>query len=167
MPVQVYGLSKEKIILTDFKPMDYNELRELVHEEVEQFFTLNSIPLLDTKTLNEYIQREYADSLNEMAKLNVRDFGYFPYNKFDIKIWSNDHNPPHFHVMCDGWDIVVSIENGEILRVKTIGKDSKVYSYVEKNIIKWLKEEYKGRSNTQMTNQDMAFEVWEQNNTYC
>ena len=39
------------------------------------------------------------DNLIEMARLNVNEIGNvpFPSNKFIIKIWSNDHNPPNFH----------------------------------------------------------------------
>lgn len=37
------------------------------------------------------------EPLFEMARLNLNEYGNvpFPTNKFDIRIWSNDHNPPH------------------------------------------------------------------------
>lgn len=40
------------------------------------------------------------NDLVEIARLNVNEIGNvpFPSNKFNIKIWSNDHNPPHFHI---------------------------------------------------------------------
>ena len=50
----------------------------------------------------------------EMARINLKEVGSvpFPTNKFEIKIWSNNHNPPHFHVICEGWNISFTIEDG-------------------------------------------------------
>ena len=44
------------------------------------------------------------NDLVEMARLNVNKIGnvQFPLNKFNIKIWSNEHNPPNFHVIANG-----------------------------------------------------------------
>lgn len=38
----------------------------------------------------------------EMARLNTKDAGAvpFPSNKFDIRIWNNDHLPPTFSCNC-------------------------------------------------------------------
>ena len=52
------------------------------------FKELNEIPELDDNWVNQYIKENYVYSLNEMARVNVKEFaGYFPCNKFNIKIW--------------------------------------------------------------------------------
>lgn len=137
-------------------------IRECICEAMWDNQCLNEIPELNESEVNKYITENYKESLNEMARINKKDFRYFPYNKFDIRIWSNDHNPPHFHVICDGWDIVVGIEDGSILRVKTVGKSSQVYSYVEKNINGWL--DSKSSMMKTSTNREFAMATWEANN---
>lgn len=78
--------------------------------------------------------------LVEMVRLNVNEIGNvpFPSNKFNIKMWSNNHEPPHFHVIANEWDISFFIESGEIYKVNKIGKDFKTYSYILKNVKAWL-----------------------------
>ena len=102
-------------------------------------------------------------SLMEMAKINTKEFyGFFPYNKFDIRIWSNDHNPPHFHVISNGWNIVVDIMSGNILKVETKNtKDSQMYSYIEKHIKEWLNMPC--AKNKSISNRENALDVWEEN----
>lgn len=101
------------------------------------------------------------DPIIEMARLNKRDNGAvpFPYNKFEIKIWSNDHNPPHFHVKSEGWDISFLIENGEVYKVNLIGSNSCLYTYIVKNIPIWLNM----HSNTDknLTNKKIAENTWD------
>lgn len=100
------------------------------------------------------------DNLIEMARLNVNEIGNvpFPSNKFNIKIWSNDHNPPHFHVIANGWDISFLIESGEEYRVNDIGKESQTYSYIIKNIKIWLSMQCKILP--QVTNRENALATW-------
>lgn len=139
------------------------KLFEIIKNILKQEFTLADIPDINKASLNEYISLTYRNSLNEMAKINVKEFyGLFPYNKFDIRIWSNDHNPPHFHVIADGWDIVINIKSGEILRVKQPGKNSKVYTYVKNNIQEWLNSECV--VNSKLTNRENAQLIWLQIN---
>ena len=78
------------------------------------------------------------ETLVEIAHINLKEIGNvpFPTNKFEIKIWSNDHNPPHFHVICEGWNISFTIEDGRELEVKNIGNHT--YNYIVKNIPIWL-----------------------------
>lgn len=102
-----------------------------------------------------------CDPIVEMSKLNVRQTGAvpFPSNKFDVRIWSTDHNPPHFHVRAEGWDISFLIENGEEYRVNKHSNDSKMYSYITNNVKKWLAMKssiFKG-----ITNQEAAMGVWD------
>lgn len=76
------------------------------------------------RKIYEYCNHSTILNMNpivEMTRLNKREMGNvpFPYNKFNIRIWSNDHNPPHFHVIAEGWDVSFLIENGEEYRVNT------------------------------------------------
>lgn len=104
-------------------------------------------------------------SIEEMAKLNLHDNGAvpFPYNKFDIRIWSNDHNPPHFHIIDpeNDWELTFLIENGNLLSIKKIGNNTAMYNYIVKNAPKWLK--MKCNDNKQITNQENAINIWRQN----
>lgn len=124
---------------------------------------LEQIPLLDVDATEEYIVENYRESLNEMARINVGEVNsLFPYNKFNITIYSNDHIPPHFHVIADGWDIKVLIEDGTILGTKKVGNTSQIYSFVEKKINEWLDEPCV--KNKKLTNREVAMLSWEQNN---
>lgn len=83
----------------------------------------------------------HKQSLNEMAKMNNKDpmNSPFPPDKFDIILWSNDHNPPHFHLKGpEEWELIFSIESGKLLKVKHIGKNSKYYRYMVDNVPIWL-----------------------------
>ena len=59
----------------------------------------------------------YKESLVEKARINMKESEceIFPFDNWVLQIWSNDPNPPHFHVKCDGWDICCSIDDGRIL----------------------------------------------------
>lgn len=139
-------------------------IKALVEDSLSYIDELKEIPNLDKEWVDSYIKENYPNSLNEMSRINVKEFyGLFPSNKFEIKIWSNDHNPPHFHVISNGWNIVVEISTGNILKTKSIGKDSKIYKYVEEHIKDWLNTNnviYKTQ-----TNQEVAYNTWLQNNT--
>ena len=78
--------------------------------------------------------------LTEMARINTKETGkgIFPFNSYDVRIWSNDHEPPHLHVICEGWNISFLIENGELLEVKTKGEKEQVYNDICKKVKKWL-----------------------------
>lgn len=131
--------------------------------ELERDKLLNEIKDINSDKVKQYICETYKESLNEMARINTKEFnGFFPFNKFDVRIWSNDHNPPHFHVIGEDWDIIVSIENGEILKIKKIGKDSKFYTYVESFAKDWL--ESPCAINPKLTNYESAMLQWETNN---
>lgn len=132
-------------------------------QQIIREYQLDNIDDLDNSINEQYIHSEYKNSLNEMARINVKEFnGYFPYNKFDIRIWSNDHNPPHFHIIGNGWDIVVDIKSGDIIKTKKIGKDSKFYSYVKDVVKDWLND--KCAVIPKLTNKENAMNTWIQNN---
>ena len=82
----------------------------------------------------------HTEPLCEMARINVRESGngLFPYNKWELKMYSNDHTPPHFHVIADGWDVSFKIDNGELLVVNGKGSNDTIYQYMIDNIPKWL-----------------------------
>lgn len=101
----------------------------------------------------------------EMARINTKEFyGLFPYNKFDMRIWSNDHNPPHFHIKAEGWEVIVDIISGNI--IKTISynkKDSSIFTYIKDNIKEWL--DSPNIRNKTITNRENAMNIWEDNHT--
>lgn len=98
----------------------------------------------------------------EMARINKRENSncIFPYNRFNVHIWSNDHEPPHFHVESDGWNVSILIENGEMLDVKTEGKNRQIFNYIIKNSKDWLSQPCAILPS--ITNQENAMLQWEQ-----
>lgn len=99
----------------------------------------------------------------EMACINTKEFyGYFPYNKFDMRIWSNDHNPPHFNIKADGWEVIVSIETGDILKTISYNeKSTTILTYIQDNINKWL--DTPNIKNNNISNREYAMMIWEIN----
>jgi hypothetical protein len=77
--------------------------------------------------------------LVEMAQINKREQadGIFPYISYKVQIWSDDHTPPHFHVLSDGCSVSLTIPDGEIYRVASVGKKS-TYNYIVANAKAWL-----------------------------
>lgn len=71
-----------------------------------------------------YLNKLFSKPVLEMAKINTKDnlLSYFPWNKYEIYVHSNDHNPPHFHIVSrsDTWDIRIEIESGNLYSVKKI-----------------------------------------------
>lgn len=142
-----------------------NKLRTIIKECIHSELSLNEINILNENSLQEYLNKNYKDSLNEMARINTKEFyGYFPFNKFRLVVWSNDHNPPHFHVIAENWDIVVNIEDGTIIKVKQEGNNSKVYSHVEKYVNEWLNSP--SAIESEHTNREIAMLAWKLNNNF-
>ena len=49
---------------------------------------LNELSNLDILENKQYIYENYKASINEISRINVKEFyGYFPYNKYDIKFY--------------------------------------------------------------------------------
>lgn len=105
-------------------------------------------------------ERNGSNILVEMARINTKDRGLFPFDDYEVKIWSNDHNPPHFHIIKEGWNVAFSIENGEVLYIKTQGDKKKIYKYMTENVVKWLSSPC--AILPAVTNQDNAMAVWTQ-----
>ena len=58
----------------------------LIRDELIRLQRLNELPNLDKLEIKQYIYENYSASINEMSRINAKEFyGYFPYNKFDIK----------------------------------------------------------------------------------
>ena len=127
----------------------YRRLKQYIYEEVRKIIKGKSV------SLNK-------ETLVEMARINLKEIGNvpFPTNKFEIKIWSNDHNPPHFHVICEGWNILFTIEDGRELDVKSIGNHLSTYNYIVSNIPIWL--DMPCKIAPKISNRENAFIQWQQ-----
>ena len=104
----------------------------------------------------------HKEPLIEKARINMKESGseIFPFENWVLQIWSNDHNPPHFHVKCDGWDIRCSIDDGRILEVMARGIDDGIFEYTETNAPKWLSSQCSILPI--LTNRENAMLIWEQ-----
>ena len=71
-----------------------------------------------------------------MPRINKKetDRCIFPYNTWKIEILSNDHTPPHFHIISDGWNVSYKIEDGNMLQIEGIGKNDSIFDYMEKHV---------------------------------
>ncbi len=109
-----------------------------------------------TTTLNGFIP------IVDMARINKEENskGVFPYSTWEVKMWSNDHNPPHFHIIRDGWNVSFLIEDGSILEVKTKGAEKNIFDYMCNNVNKWL--DSKCFIEDSITNKKNALNVWNQ-----
>ncbi|MGM9746449.1 MAG: DUF4160 domain-containing protein [Paludibacteraceae bacterium] len=119
-------------------------------------------------TADDYRKKHLKESPNqskglvvEISRINTKDNGQlFPYNAWEIKIWRDDHNPPHFHIIKNGWNVSFYIENGEVYQIETQGKDDKIYTYMITNVKEWLQNEC--AILPKVTNQQNAKAQWEQ-----
>ncbi len=125
-----------------------NKIDRIIHETVAM-------------VLNERFNTN-GEPLNEMARINKKETGncLFPYNKWELKIWSNDHTPPHFHILCDGWNASFCIEDGSLLEIKTRGKENSIFEYMQANVEKWLSS--KCFAQPKLSNRENAMLQWEQ-----
>ena len=101
-----------------------------------------------------------SDIIVEMARINTDESNLFPQNTYEIQIWSNDHMPPHFHILKDGWDVAFLIENGNLYKINNSGKNKQIYNYMIKNVKKWLSS--KCAVLPMATNQQNANAIWRQ-----
>lgn len=97
--------------------------------------------------------------LLEMARLNVGNDSNspFPSNIYDLRMWSNDHEPIHFHVTNnqEGWEVTCSID-GDVLSIKKQTKSLNIKN-VEKLCKAWLDETNKYGIN----NKQNAKSIWD------
>jgi serine/threonine protein phosphatase PrpC len=122
---------------------------------------MDKIDKIITESINDFINEDmgmHREPLVEMSRINTNESNIFPYNKFEVKIWSNDHEPPHFHVICDGWNLSFGIEDGELMKVDQEGVNQGIYKHIVKNAKKWLQS--KCAILPMITNQQNAMAMW-------
>ena len=117
------------------------------------------------ETINKYINEDIDEPrkpLNEMARINKNETGkcIFPYDKWEVKLWSDDHDPPHFHIICNGWNVSYTISDGKILQIISKGSEKNILDYMEANVLKWLSS--KCFAQPKLTNRENALLQWEQ-----
>ncbi len=144
---------------------DLNAMKEVVR------ITEADLKKMVAKSIKEYINEgclrlnyenplPQSDIIVEMARINTDESNLFPQNSYEIQIWSNDHMPPHFHILKDGWDVAFLIENGNLYKINNSGKNKQIYNYMIKNVKKWLSS--KCAVLPMATNQQNANAIWRQ-----
>jgi hypothetical protein len=100
--------------------------------------------------------------ITEMARINKNETrrSIFPYELWEVKICSSDNNPPHFHIIREGWDVSFTIKDGDLLMVKSRGVNKSIYYYMCGNVKRWLSSQC--AIIPQITNQENAMLQWEQ-----
>lgn len=98
----------------------------------------------------------------DMARINKQEGseGLFPYDSWEIRMWSNDHNPPHFHIIKDGWNVSFLVDTGEVFKVEKKGRKKDIYAYMVNNVKDWL--DTKCFIEPSITNRRNAINVWSQ-----
>jgi hypothetical protein len=106
-------------------------------------------------------QQTYGE-IDEMARINMKETGncFFPFDSWELKIWSNDHEPAHFHIIKDGWDVSFDIENGSLIEIKAQGQKQSILDYMSQNVCSWL--DSKCFIQPKLTNRENARITWEQ-----
>jgi len=98
-----------------------------------------------------------------MARINTKEIGndrIFPHNVWEIQIWSDDQEPPHFLIKRNGWSVSFIIETGEQFEILSQGAAKNVYDYMISNVDKWL--DSPSAILPQITNRENAMITWEQ-----
>jgi opacity protein-like surface antigen len=104
---------------------------------------------------------EEPEPLVEMARISVDEGvkgSIFPFNAWEVNIWSNDHDPPRFHIKRNGWNVSFSIETGEQIELISQGAEKNVYDYMIANVPKWL--DRPSAILPQITNRQNAMTQW-------
>ena len=78
----------------------------------------------------------------DMSRINRLETKLFPANSYDIYVNSNDHNPPHLHIIShqEEFDIRADFD-GNILSVKHPGRRTNSvadYNDIQRKLKKWL-----------------------------
>ena len=104
----------------------------------------------------------HCGMITEIARINKNETGrsIFPYEAWEVKIWSSSNNPPHFHIIRGGWDVSFTIEDGDLLMVKSRGGNKSIYDYMCSNVKRWLYSQ--SSIIPKITNQQNAIATWQQ-----
>lgn len=143
--------------------MKKNNLDSIIKESVTNAINDFIKEETSTATLKKTSTLTATDSMiNEMARINKKETGrcLFPYNIWELKILSNDHTPPHFHIICEGWNVSYKIEDGSILQIEGKGKNGQIFDYMQRHVKEWLST--KCFAQPKLTNQENAMLQWEQ-----
>lgn len=100
-------------------------------------------------------------ALPEVAVINVGEpvDAVFSYDKWRIRVYSNDPNPPRFHIIRQGWNASFAIQTGELLECKGDSHPS-VLDYMCRSVKVWLDSQ--SYPLPAITNRENAQSVWEQ-----
>lgn len=140
--------------------LNESQLREIVKESVKRVLNENAAFALN---YGEYDSPQQAyGEIDEMARINKKETGncFFPFDSWELKIWSNDHEPAHFHIIKDGWDVSFDIENGSLIEIKAQGQKQSILDYMNQNVGSWL--DSKCFAQPKLTNRENARLQWEQ-----
>ena len=98
----------------------------------------------------------------DIARLNKRDGEgeIFPHDKWRLIMRSDDVEPPHFHIIREGWDAIFSIESGELIKVLTAGTDQSHLNYMIHNASLWLNSP--SRFYPHISNRHASTLMWDQ-----
>lgn len=140
-----------------------DKIDKIITEAIKKVIEESTITATETKPIT--VSKTFfkpQDMIVEMARINKNETGkcIFPYNSWELKIWSNDHNPPHFHVLNEGWNVKFKIEDGELLEVEKKGKNSSIFEYMTNNVKEWLNSQCFAQP--KLTNKENAILQWEQ-----
>lgn len=120
----------------------------IIREVIDEFVRENCYPV------NEYYERINAS--REKHSL-------LPYNKYEVSIFSNDHNPPHLHIKTtDGWNIKFRILDGQVEVVENCGKKRSVYKKLLQIVPSWLN--CPSALDSTQTNKGYAIDMWNKAN---
>ncbi len=117
-----------------------SDLRDIVKESIEKILEEGCLALNYGEYSNP-VGNTYGE-IDEMARINVKEpkGSIFPYDDYDVHIWSNDHEPAHLHIITSDWDVEFYISTGELYKIKKYGKKQKVLTYMCENLPKWLSQ---------------------------
>jgi len=133
--------------------LNESQLKEIVKESVERAIDEGAALALNFD--------EEPEPLVEMARISVNEGvkgSIFPFNAWEVNIWSNDHDPPRFHIKRNGWNVSFSIETGEQIELISQGAEKNVYDYMIANVPKWL--DRPSAILPQITNRQNAMTQW-------
>ncbi len=131
-------------------------ITETINKDVKETASISIQPITSTKAIR------HKNMITEMARINKNEMGkcIFPYSSWELKIWSNDHNPPHFHILCDGWNVSFRIDDGEVLQIEGKGVNASIFEYMRNNVKEWLSSTC--FTQPKLTNKENAILQWEQ-----
>lgn len=114
------------------------------------------------KTFKDFIDE--PATLTEIARMNVDEInGALPMNKYDVRIWSNEHEPAHIHICAPSrknpeYEVMFDIETGEVVGIKFDRKNRASFDFLVPVVKKWLDE--KSAIDNTKTNREMCRMQW-------